>query len=133
MAVTRFGVSLDSELLEALDSFVQANNFPNRSQAIGYLTERNLVENKWRCNHIVAGAIILIWNFNKHDLKTKIANILNKNSTVILSSQSFYLSEEKTMEIIAVKGTANNLTELSDKLISIKGIEHGKLTMSKAE
>jgi CopG family nickel-responsive transcriptional regulator len=37
------------------------------------------------------------------------------------------------MEIIALKGPAVQLTELSDKLISIKGIQHGKLVMSKAE
>lgn len=133
MAVTRFGVSLDSDLLDALDTFVQSNNFPNRSQAIRYLTEKNLVENKWRCNHLVAGAIILIWDFNKLELKNKIANILNKNTSIVLSSQSFYLSGVKTMEIIAVKGAANEITKLSDILISIKGIEHGKLTMSKAE
>lgn len=44
MAVTRFGVSLDEDLLEALDRFVTDNNFPNRSQAIRFLVEKNLVE-----------------------------------------------------------------------------------------
>jgi len=37
------------------------------------------------------------------------------------------------MEIIAVKGTASTLTELANSLISVKGIEHGKLTMTKAD
>jgi CopG family nickel-responsive transcriptional regulator len=37
------------------------------------------------------------------------------------------------MEIIAVKGTSRRLTELSDKFIGIKGIQHGKLIMSKTE
>jgi CopG family nickel-responsive transcriptional regulator len=32
-----------------------------------------------------------------------------------------------------VKGHAKMLTELSEKLISIKGIKHGKLIMSKTE
>ncbi|MDR2038236.1 MAG: ribbon-helix-helix protein, CopG family, partial [Bacteroidales bacterium] len=54
MAVSRFGVSLESDLLEALDHYVEENNFPNRSQAIRQLIERNLVEKKWQCNHIVA-------------------------------------------------------------------------------
>jgi CopG family nickel-responsive transcriptional regulator len=35
-------------------------------------------------------------------------------------------------KIIAVKGKAVTLTELADKLIAIKGIQHGKLTMTKA-
>jgi len=49
MAVSRFGVSLEEELLIALDQYVTENNFSNRSQAIRYLIEKNLVEQKWKC------------------------------------------------------------------------------------
>ena len=133
MAVTRFGVSLESDLLEALDAFAQSNNFPNRSQAIRHLIEKNLVESKWKCNNVVAGTIILICEASKLDVRNKMAETQNQHSALVLSSQRFYLSAEKIMEIIAVKGTANDLSNLSDKLISIKGVEHGKLSMSKAE
>ncbi|MDD4425533.1 MAG: ribbon-helix-helix protein, CopG family, partial [Mariniphaga sp.] len=40
MAVTRFGVSLDEELLLALDKYVEENRFSNRSQAIRHLHQR---------------------------------------------------------------------------------------------
>ena len=53
MSVSRFGVSLENELLEALDGYVHENQFPNRSQAIRHLIEKNLVEKKWKCNNIV--------------------------------------------------------------------------------
>ena len=80
MSVTRFSVSLEKELLDALDEYVDANHFANRSQAI-----RNLV---------------------------------NKNLQ---------------LEVFAIKGIASRLTELSDLLISIKGMQNGKLTMSRAD
>lgn len=133
MSVTRFGVSLEHELLEALDSYVQDNQFPNRSQAIRHLIEKNLVESKWKCNHLVAGAIVLTYNYNKADLQAKLAEIKTLYIQEILSSQYFYISAEKGIEIVAVKGPSYKLTELSDKLISVKGIEHGKLIMSKVE
>jgi len=133
MSVTRFGVSLESDLLNALDEYVLTNKFPNRSQAIRQLIEKNIVESKWKCNHIVAGAIILQYDYTKSDIMTKLADIQKKYTDVILSIQTFYISAEKTLEIVAVKGTSFKLTELSDSLISIKGIEHGKLIMSKAE
>ena len=53
MPVARFGVSLENYLFEALDTYVLANKFPNRSQAIRYLIEKNIVEDKWKCNIIV--------------------------------------------------------------------------------
>ncbi|MFZ4725049.1 MAG: nickel-responsive transcriptional regulator NikR [Paludibacter sp.] len=133
MSVARFGVSLENDLLEALDAYVQENKFPNRSQAIRHLIEKNIVEKKWKCNNIVAGAIILTYDFNKNDIQTKIAEIKKNAINEILSSQNFYISAEKALEIIAVKGASYRLTELSESLISIKGIEHGKLIMTKVD
>jgi len=133
MSVARFGVSLENDLLEALDAYVLDNKFPNRSQAIRHLIEKNIVESKWKCNHIVAGAIILTYDFNKNDILTKLSEIKKEAINEILSFQNFYISAEKSLEIIAVKGTSYKLTELSERLISIKGIEHGKLIMSKVD
>ena len=133
MSLARFGVSLDKDLLKALDGFVIENRLPNRSQAIRHLVEKNLVEKKWQCNQMVAGAIVMLYNHHKGDVTTKSNDIQHEYFDVILSSQHFHLSHDNCLEIIAVKGTANMLTELSDKLIGIKGIIHGKLVMSRTE
>lgn len=133
MSLARFGVSLDEDILKALDEFVIENKLPNRSQAIRHLVERNLVEKKWQCNQIVAGAVVLLYDHHKGDVTIKSNDIQHEYFDVILSSQHFHLSHENCIEIVAVKGTANKLTELSDKLIGIKGIIHGKLVMSRAE
>jgi len=133
MSLVRFGVSLDEDILKALDGFVVENILPNRSQAIRHLVERNLVEKKWQCNHIVAGAVVMLYDHHKGDVTTKSNDIQHEYYDVILSSQHFHLNHDNCLEIIAVKGTANRLTELSDKLIGIKGIIHGKLVMSRTE
>lgn len=133
MSIARFGVSLENELLEALDAYVLSNQFPNRSQAIRHLIEKNIVESKWKCNNIVAGGIMLTFDFNKVDIQQKIAEKLKGSTELVLSVQQFYVSENKALEIIAVKGESYRLTELSETLIGIKGIEHGKLIMSKVE
>ena len=83
MSVVRFGVSLDEDILKALDDYVIENSFPNRSQAIRYLVEKNLVEKKWHCNQLVAGAIILLYDHHKRDLTTK--------SNLIQHDYSYYI------------------------------------------
>jgi CopG family transcriptional regulator, nickel-responsive regulator len=133
MSLARFGVSLENELLEALDAYVLSNQFPNRSQAIRHLIEKNIVESKWKCNNIVAGGIMLTFDFNKSDIQQKISEKLKAHTDLVLSVQQFYISTNKVLEIVAVKGASYQLTELSESLIGIKGIEHGKLTMSKVE
>ncbi len=133
MPVSRFGVSLEEDLLIALDKYVTDNNFANRSQAVRHLIEKNIVEKKWQCNNVVAGAVVLLFEHQKKEIVTKSNEIQHEYFDVILSAQHYHLNHDMCLEIIAVKGTANKLTELSDKLISIKGIKHGKLVMSKTD
>lgn len=133
MPVSRFGISIEQELLEALDEYVKENNFSNRSQAIRQLISRNIVEHKWMCNNFVAGSITLIYDPHKREILNSIAAVEEEFYAEIMSSQRFMLEKNKCLEIIAVKGIAKQLTQLSDKLITIKGINHGKLSMSRAD
>lgn len=84
MALKRFGVSLEDDLLESLDQYVLENGFSNRSQAIRFLIEKNLAEKKWLCNHIVAGTIIIMYDQGKSEIASKITLIEQDYQDVIL-------------------------------------------------
>ncbi len=131
MSVVRFGVSLEKDLLDALDEFVEKNKFSNRSQAIRQLIANNVVIQKWECNNLVVGSITLVYDHHKREILQQLNDIQHDYHHCILSSQHFHLDHDNCMEIIAVKGQAVQLTELSDRLIAVKGIRHGKLTMSR--
>ncbi|MBT3385148.1 MAG: nickel-responsive transcriptional regulator NikR [Prolixibacteraceae bacterium] len=132
MTVSRIGVSLEKDLLDALDEYVKANHFSNRSQAIRHLVNKNTIEQKWQCNNYVAGSVTLLYDPHRREIQNQISDIQIKYQE-ILSTQRIILDRAKHMEIIAVKGVASRLTELADKLITIKGMQAGKLTMSRAD
>lgn len=133
MSLKRFGVSLENDLLDSLDRYVKENGFANRSQAIRFLIEKNVAEKKWQCNHVVAGTIIIMYDQVKKEIASKIVSIQQNYQDVILSSSQYYLNRNFCLHIVTVKGAAWHLTELSDQLIAIKGIKHGKLVMSRAD
>jgi CopG family nickel-responsive transcriptional regulator len=133
MTVSRIGVSLEKELLESLDTYVEENHFSNRSQAIRHLINKNTLEQKWQCNNLVAGSVTLLYDPSKREIQNQIADIQVKYHEQIMSTQRIILDKSKHMEIIAIKGLASKLTELADMLISIKGMQNGKLTMSRAD
>jgi CopG family nickel-responsive transcriptional regulator len=132
MAVTRFGVSLDEELLEQLDELVIKNQFPNRSRAISFLIEKNLIEEKWEDNREVAGAVVLVYDHHKKDLSSRSTEAQHKNHHLILSVQHVHLDHDLCLETIAVKGKAFELKKLADHLIGMKGVKHGELVMTEA-
>ena len=133
MALKRFGVSLEDDLLESLDQYVLENGFSNRSQAIRFLIEKNLAEKKWLCNHIVAGTIIIMYDQGKKEIASKIILIEQDYQDVILSSSQYFINKNVCLHIATVMGEAHRLTDLSDRLTTIKGIKHGKLVMSRAD
>lgn len=133
MSVTRFGVSLEQDLLTALDAYVQDNSYANRSQAIRALIEKNIVEKKWLCNSHVAGALILIYDPEKNEVASRLLEAEQQYASLILSTQRFFRPNKLCLEIIALDGSAQELTRFADSLISLKGIIHGKLLMSRVE
>lgn len=133
MALKRFGVSLEDGLLDALDNFVRENGFSNRSQAIRFLVEKNITEEKWQCNHLVAGTIVLMYDRSQTVISRQIDSIQQQYPDAILSSSQYYINREFMLHTVTVMGEARRLTELSDKLRTIKGLKHAKLVMSRAD
>lgn len=133
MKVKRFGVSLEDELLQRLDVYAKNNKFPNRSQAIRFLIHKSLVEEKWSFNQEVAGAIVLVYDHHKRDLQNHSTQLQHQYHHLILSVQHVHLDHDHCLETIAVKGNAKHLTELANKLIALKGMNHGELVMTGTE
>lgn len=130
MHVKRFGVSLESDLLDALDDLVDRKGLPNRSQAIRYLIRRNVVERKWDDNAEVAGSIVLVYNHNRRDHLIQTIQARKDNLHLVLSLQHVHLNNDICMETIAVRGKARQLQGMADELIAIKGMLHGELVMA---
>lgn len=133
MSVVRFGVSLEKELLDELDDLVTQNRFSNRSQAIRQLIADQSALSKWQCNNLVVGSITLVYNHHKREVLNLLNEVQHAFHEEVLAAQHFHLSNDHCLEILAVKGKAVRLTELADRLIALKGIQHGKLTMSRIE
>ena len=130
MSVKRFGVSLEEDLLLKLDMLVEKHQFPNRSQAIRFLISKNIVEDSWKEDMEVAGALVLIYDHHKRDIQKQMTALQHDYHCLILSSQHIHLDHDICLETITVKGNANKLVKLADRLKAIKGIKHGELVMS---
>ncbi|MEN8230671.1 MAG: nickel-responsive transcriptional regulator NikR [Bacteroidota bacterium] len=133
MSVVRFGVSFEKEVLDALDEYVIENKFSNRSQALRQLVNKHIVEKKWLCNNLVAGAVTLVYDHHKREIANHLADIQREYKEEILSVQRFTLNENHSMEVISLNGVSVRLTELSERLIAEKGVQHGKLTMTRVD
>ncbi len=129
--VTRFGVSIEDELLEKFDRRNQEKKYQNRSEAIRDLIRDCLVEEAWSNEEgEVVGVVSLVYDHHKLELPKRLTDEQHKHHSVILSSLHIHLDHDNCLEVLLLKGESAEIRELADSLISLKGIKHGKLSVS---
>lgn len=129
--IIRFGVSMDAGLLAKFDELIKSKSYNNRSEAIRDLIRDYIVENQWQDQDMEAvGTITLVYNHEIRELSDKLVDIQHGFYKNIISTMHVHLDEHNCLEVIIVKGTVSEIRAVSDKLISTKGVKHGKLMMT---
>lgn len=131
MSLKRFGVSMDEILLKKFDELISEKNYKNRSEAIRDIIRENLVSEEWKNEKgEKVGTVTLIYNHHKRGISEKLNEIQHHLHEYILSSMHIHLDEENCLEVIIVKGQARRIIDLVNRLISLKGVKHGKFVMT---
>ncbi len=129
--LTRFGVSLSEALLEEFDRLIEEKGYTNRSEAIRDLIREKLVEEEWQADTAeVAGTVSLVYDHHKLDLPKRLTDIQHDHHDLVLSTLHVHLDHHNCLEVLLLKGPANEVRGLGEKLASTKGIKHGKLTLT---
>ena len=128
--LVRFGVSLEKSLLDRFDVLIRERQYTNRSEALRDLIRRELVQREWQGGSDVAGAITLIYDHHKRDVRSKVTDTQHAFQEAIISTQHIHLDHHNCLEIVAARGKAEEVRKLADALRSIKGVRHATLSMS---
>jgi CopG family nickel-responsive transcriptional regulator len=127
----RFGVSLDEALLEKFDALCDERCYQNRSEAIRDLIRNTLVQKEWEdTDKEIAGTLTLVYDHHKSDLAQRLTEMQHDSHDVILSSLHVHLDHHNCLEVLVLKGPGAAVRDLGQKLISTKGVKHGKLNLT---
>ena len=129
--VTRFGVSIDSQLLESFDYLIEQKRYMNRSEAIRDLIRASLVETRAENgDEEMIGTVTLVYDHHVHDLAEKLNEQQHANNDKIISSLHVHLDAHNCLEVLVARGKACDVKRIADELIGVKGVKHGKLVMT---
>ena len=124
--LTRFGVSLDEELLEPFDALCAVKGYSNRSEAIRDLIRKALVAEEWQqADGQGAGTLTLVYDHHKNDLARRLTKMQHDEHDIIIATLHVHLDHHNCLEVLILKGEAARVRALADKLISCKGVKHG--------
>ena len=129
--IVRFGVSIPQDLLAKFDAIIERKGYTNRSEAIRDLIRGFIVRSEWEAeNAEVAGTITIVYSHSEGEILDKLIDFQHNYIGEIISSLHVHMVEDNCLEVIVVKGKAKKVKEIAEKLISLKGVKHGKLVMT---
>ena len=132
--VTRFGVSIDSHLLNKFDSLSTKAGYTNRSEALRDLIRDKLVSEKIDDeNALCFGIITFVYDHHKREIEKTLNNIQHDFYKSIVFTSHVHIDHDNCMEIVVVKDKAGRSKKLADKILSFKGVKHGKFVMTSAQ
>ncbi|MBS1788847.1 MAG: nickel-responsive transcriptional regulator NikR [Acidobacteria bacterium] len=126
----RFGVSIESDLLESFDQLVSQRGYATRSEALRDLIRDALVQSRVTASaekQDVLGSLTLVYDHHAKELTDQMADIQHRRHGMVVSVLHVHISRDDCMEVIVLRGKASEVRELADSLISLKGVKHGKL------
>ncbi|MEE4240087.1 MAG: nickel-responsive transcriptional regulator NikR [Desulfopila sp.] len=126
----RFSISLEENLLDSFDTYIKAQSYNNRSEAIRDLIRKALVRQAWLSDSDVMGVITLVYDHHQHQLQEKVTELQHGHHHHIVSTTHVHMDHHNCLEVIIVRGKAKEVQELADKLIALRGVRDGNLAMS---
>jgi len=129
--LVRFGVSMDENLLRRFDTLISRKGYANRSEAMRDLIREHLVEEEWReKGREMIGTITIVYNHHTRGLSDSLTDLQHHFHDLVISTMHLHLDEDNCLEVLVVKGKVDKIKSIADKLISTRGVKHGKLTMT---
>ena len=130
---TRFGISIDSDLLDSFDRLLAGKGYRNRSEAIRDLIRAAIVEEKMEGgDEEMVGTVTLVFNHHVRDLSDKLTEHQHQHHHQVVSALHVHLDAHNCLEVLALRGKSADIKRIADELIGVKGVKHGRLFMTTA-
>jgi CopG family nickel-responsive transcriptional regulator len=124
--ITRFGVSLEETLLEQFDRLIHRKGYTNRSEALRDLIRESLVREQWDLGTAeTVGTLTLVYNHEVRELADKLTDLQHEYYRTIVSTLHVHLDPHHCLEVLVLRGQANELKTIADRLIGTRGVKHG--------
>jgi CopG family transcriptional regulator, nickel-responsive regulator len=129
--LSRIGVAINSTLLAKFDEHIAKQGYTNRSEAFRDLIRDELIQKTSESpDSEVVGTVTLVYDHHVRMLNEKLTDMQHDHHEQILSTLHVHLDHDNCLEVVVVKGKAQSIQSLAERLISTKGVKHGRLILT---
>jgi CopG family nickel-responsive transcriptional regulator len=128
--LVRFSISVDEELLQSYDQLINGQGYENRSEALRDCMRDALVKSHLETlpeNGEALGSLTLVYDHHARELNDKMNELQHDHHNLVVSVLHVHVNHDDCMEVIVLRGAVREIRALSDGLLSLKGVKHGRL------
>ncbi|MBP7569687.1 MAG: nickel-responsive transcriptional regulator NikR [Acidobacteria bacterium] len=129
--LTRIGVAIDADLLVSFDRLIEDRGYGSRSEAFRDLIRDALISQAAAGDRApVVGTVTLVYDHRQRRLSDRLNSLQHEHHHAMLSTLHVHLDHDHCLEVVVVRGRAGEVRQVADALISMKGVKHGRLTLT---
>ncbi len=125
----RVTVTLDEELVAALDRVIAARGYQNRSEAIRDLARAGLREASAETapSGECVAALVYVYDHEARELAKRLARAFHEHHDLSLAAMHVHLDHDSCMEVAVLRGKAPDIRHMAEHVIAERGVRHGRL------
>ncbi len=125
----RITISLDDDLAQQFDEFLNQQGYGNRSEAIRDLIREKLESRQLEKNAEgdCIGSLNYVYNHHERELAAKLTSVQHHHHNLAVSTLHVHLDHDNCMETVILKGPVETVRSFANSVISRPGVRHGQL------
>jgi CopG family nickel-responsive transcriptional regulator len=127
-SLVRFGVAMESSLLEELDRLVDERG-STRSELLRDLVRAEVTKSRVKAGANAVASLTLVYDHHVRDLTERLTAFQHSLGEKVNSALHVHLDHDYCLEVIVLKGPADELRTAGDKLLAIRGVKHGGMEL----
>ncbi len=129
--ITRVSLTLPEDLLNELDRSLKAQRYASRSEAVRDALRDFLASYRWRSElkGEQLGAILVMYEHDIRGLTDALMDIQHENTNLISAVQHLHVDAKNCLEILIVRGSADKIRQLVNRLGALRGVKQAKLVV----
>jgi CopG family transcriptional regulator, nickel-responsive regulator len=131
--LSRIGIAIDADLLAEFDHLIEERGYGSRSEAFRDMIRDALIHQAAAADDTpVVGTITLVYDHHQRLLSDRLTAAQHEFHHAMLSTLHVHLDHDNCLEVVVVRGPAGEVRRVADLLIAMKGVKHGRLTLTSA-
>ncbi len=126
----RISMSLPKKLLNEFDEVLKDRGYNSRSKGIRDALKDYIVRYQWMrdIEGDRIGIVAVIYDHHYTGVLEDLTDIQHEFRDYINATMHIHMTGKNCLEVIVVKGEAQQIRNLTEKIMRLKGVEHVKLT-----